>query len=106
MQSFKNLASAALGIGALAVAISIPSLTPSSVSAQVITPPVAAPVLRAERGSAKNLVHVRRRLEAMIDQLQRDAHDYGGYRVKAIADLQAARNDIQTAISYDATHGR
>jgi hypothetical protein len=60
--------------------------------------------LRGERGSAKNLVQVDRRLEGMIDQLQHDQRDYGGYRVRAIAALQQARADIEEAIEYDRAH--
>ncbi len=91
-----------LALGAL-----LSALTLAGTAGAQTTPTPAAPYhLRGERGSARNLLHVRRRLEAMIDQLQRDQHDYGGYRVKAIADLRASRADIQAAIDWDATHGR
>jgi hypothetical protein len=59
---------------------------------------------RGERGSAKNLMHSRRRLEGVIDQLQRDRHDYGGHRVAAIGDLQQAREQLDEAIEYDKAH--
>jgi len=64
----------------------------------------AMPVLRGERGSARNLIWVRHRLEALIDQMQRDRHDYGGHRVAAIADLQQARAQLDEAIEYDRAH--
>jgi len=54
--------------------------------------------------SNRNLLYVRRRLEAMIDQLQRDRHDYGGHRVAAINALQAARNEILAAIAWQQRH--
>jgi len=60
--------------------------------------------MRGEGASARNLLSVRRRLEHLIDQMQRDQHDYNGLRVKAIQDLQNARQDIIQAIEYDATH--
>ena len=110
MHSFKHLGLAALATAALAFSITGSGLsTPAPANAQIAVPtPLASPYpgghLRNERASARNLMHVRRRLEAMIDQLQRDQHDYNGYRLKAIADMQAARNDIQQAITYDATH--
>ena len=66
--------------------------------------PPAGHHLRGERGSARNLLSVRRHLERLIDQMQRDQHDYNGLRVKAIQDLQNARQDIIQAIQYDATH--
>ena len=60
--------------------------------------------LRGERGSARNLLSVRRRLETLIDQMQHDQHDYNGNREKAIDALQNARADIQAAIDWDASH--
>ena len=56
-----------------------------------------------ESGSAKNL-EVRGTLEHLIDQLQHDHHDFGGWRVKAIEHMQAARTDIVQALEWDATH--
>jgi len=55
-------------------------------------------------GSAMSLPEVRRALEQLIDQLQRDQHDHGGWRVKAIEHMQAARYDIVQALEWDATH--
>lgn len=60
--------------------------------------------LRGERGSAQNLAKVRRRLERVIDSLQRDQRDYGGHRVSAINLLQQARGELDAALQYDATH--
>jgi len=59
---------------------------------------------RGEIGSARNLVNVRSSLERLIDQLQRDQADYGGYRVRAIEAMQRARQDIVAALQWDATH--
>ncbi len=66
------------------------------------TPP--PPGTRGEIGSAKNIQHVRRMLERLIDQLQRDQHDFGGWRVKAIQAMQQARYDLDQALQWDATH--
>ena len=88
---------------AIAAVLSILSFA-GIAGAQVTTTPVQ-PHMRGERGSARNLLAERRRIEGVIDQLQRDQHDYNGYRVKAIGDLQTARADIQAAIDWDATHG-
>ncbi|HET7266182.1 MAG TPA: hypothetical protein VFL28_16075 [bacterium] len=62
------------------------------------------PPARGEVGSGRNLVHVRAALEGMIDQLQHDQTDYGGFRVRAIENMQRARNDIVAALQWDATH--
>lgn len=62
------------------------------------------PPTRGEVGSARNLVRVRSALESLIDQLQRDQADYGGYRVRAIEAMQRARQDIVAALQWDATH--
>ncbi|MDQ2679442.1 MAG: hypothetical protein M3Y21_00235 [Candidatus Eremiobacteraeota bacterium] len=79
------------------------AFTSGAKAAIIVTNPVVA--LRGERGSAVNMLYVRRRVESLIDQLQRDRRDYGGHRLTAIADLQQARNEIIAAISYDSTHG-
>ena len=61
--------------------------------------------LRGERGSARNISAIKFRLEGLIDQLSRDNRDYDGHRVAAIADMQRAREQLQSAINWDATHG-
>jgi membrane protein implicated in regulation of membrane protease activity len=60
--------------------------------------------VRGERGSAANIMRVRRRLETLIDQLQRDEHDYGGHRVAAIDAMQQARGQLDEALEYDRAH--
>jgi hypothetical protein len=60
---------------------------------------------RGEVGSARNIRNVRMILEKLIDQLQRDRHDYGGWRVKAIEHMRQARYDLDQALHWDATHG-
>jgi hypothetical protein len=78
----------------------------SAASAQTIAQNVAHPPamhLRNDGASDRNLRAVRRRLESLIDQLQRDQHDYDGHRVKAIADLQQARGEIEAALRADAS---
>jgi hypothetical protein len=64
------------------------------------------PPARSEVGSARNLVHVRSALEGLIDQLQHDQADYGGFRVRAIESMQRARTDVVAALQWDATHPR
>jgi hypothetical protein len=54
---------------------------------------------RSQTASDKNLIYVRTYLERALDMLRRDSHDYGGYRVKAINDLQAARDQLATALT-------
>lgn len=60
--------------------------------------------VRGEVGSARNIVEVRRALERLIDQLQHDQHDFGGYRVRAIEDMRRARQNLTAALQWDATH--
>ncbi len=77
--------------------------------AQTVAPNTAARTfynqhLRGERGSAINVIRERRRLEQVIDALQRDNHDYGGHRVQAIALLVQARAQLDEAIEYDRAH--
>ncbi len=89
------LAGVITGIGC-ATAVSATHPTPAS--AQMINQ------VRPNGPSDRNLRGVRRRLEGLIDQLQRDQSDYGGHRVKAIADLQQARAEIVAALGDDRGH--
>ena len=67
-------------------------------------PLVAQAMMRGDRASDRNLRQVRRRLEGLIDQLQRDQHDYSGHRVAAIRDLTQARQEIDAALAADRGH--
>ncbi|WP_317994797.1 hypothetical protein [Vulcanimicrobium alpinum] len=86
---------------ALAAAIVV-STTGLAFAAPTQNTTIAA--LSNDRGSDRNLRNVRRRLERIIDQLQRDQRDYGGHRVRAIQDLQQARLEIDAALQADAAH--
>jgi len=88
----------------LATAAGIAATLAASKTALAQTNPPTPPPGRSEVGSARNIQYVRHRLEALIDQLQHDRHDYGGYRVRAIAALQQARADLDQALQWDATH--
>ena len=73
-------------------------------SAQQQLPNTNAAAIRNGRGSDQNLRREIRRLEGVIDTLQRDRHDYGGHRVTAIADLQQAREQLEQGLQYDQGH--
>jgi len=60
--------------------------------------------MRGQCASDVNLNQVRRDVERVIDQLQRDDTDYGGHRVDAIALLLQGRQQLVEAIEWDATH--
>lgn len=49
--------------------------------------------------SDEMLVDARTIIESSEDQLQRDVNDYGGYRVKAVAELQASIVQLDDALS-------
>ena len=66
---------------------------------------VNAQHLRGNRGSDQNIRREYRRLEQVIDGLQRDQRDYGGHRAQAIEALQQARRQLDEALEYDRTHG-
>jgi hypothetical protein len=91
MMTRKDFLAAAAGVAA--------TLAASKVAFAQTPPPT-----RGELGSARNIQHVRQRLEALIDQLQNDQHDFGGFRVRAIAAMQQARADLDQALQWDATH--
>ena len=64
-----------------------------------------ATFVRGQFASNENLEHARTIVERSITMLQQDAHDYGGYRVKAIAALGSARDELTDALQYAAAHG-
>lgn len=76
----------------------------SSAHAQMTPVPLGSGGLRTERGSNENVRHVRRKLETLIDELQRDQRDYGGQRVQAIDLMQQARQHLLMAEQFEATH--
>lgn len=86
------------------------TLAGTAVSAQQVQPNLpgqvqpARPGLRGGRGSDQNLRVEIRRLERVIDMLQRDQHDYGGHRVQAINLLQQARAQLAEGLQYDKGH--
>lgn len=59
---------------------------------------------RGELGSARDIKHARMALERIIDRLQRDQADYGGHRVVALNDMVQARQQLDLALQWDATH--
>jgi hypothetical protein len=93
MMTRKNFLATAAGAAA--------TLAASKVALAATTPSTPT---RGEIGSARNLKRVRAALEHLIDQLQHDQHDFGGYRVRAIAAMQQARADLDQALQWDATH--
>ena len=64
----------------------------------------ASAAMRGQCASDVNLNQVRRDVERVIDQLQRDNTDYGGHRVDAIRLMQQGRQQLVEAIEWDATH--
>ncbi|MBC5800774.1 MAG: hypothetical protein GIX03_05495 [Candidatus Eremiobacteraeota bacterium] len=54
---------------------------------------------RSQGSSNASIEYAQRAVERIIDNLQRDASDYGGHRLTAIADLRTAQSDLQQAIS-------
>lgn len=80
--------------------------TVASAQQQPIQPPYGMQQqLRGGRGSDRNLRQEIRRLEGVIDMLNRDRHDYGGHREQAVDLLQRARQQLDQALEYDRTHG-
>ncbi len=60
---------------------------------------------RVTQGASNDsLLDARQHLENAIDALQRDSHDYGGNRVKAIDALNAARTELMQAIDFRRSH--
>jgi len=60
---------------------------------------------RGQRGSDQNLRFEIRRLERLIDMLQRDQHDYCGHREQAIDLLSRAREQLYAGLQCDQNGG-
>jgi hypothetical protein len=60
---------------------------------------------RSQYGSNRNLWNVDAQVRGLIGQLNHDDRDYGGHRVNAVNDLQAARNEIVAAEQFARQHG-
>jgi hypothetical protein len=54
--------------------------------------------------SNDSIADARAYLEKGIDALSRDAHDYGGYRVKALERMTAARAQLALALQFERSH--
>jgi len=71
-------------------------------TAQVMGAPIGSYAIAVTGNqSDTNLQWARRRVEENIDMLQRDRHDYGGYRVRAIAQFQQAREQLTLGLKFD-----
>ena len=62
------------------------------------------PAWPVDNRSDANLVQVRRDIENVIDNLQRDDRDYGGHRSDAISLLQSGSQQLDDALRYDGRH--
>ncbi|MDQ2664271.1 MAG: hypothetical protein M3Y18_09635 [Candidatus Eremiobacteraeota bacterium] len=94
-----------LGTGTLAVAIvagSVGAAPAQSFPNQNTT--TMGNRLRGERGSARNLLVERHKIESIIDALQRDRRDYGGHREQTIDLLTQSRAQLGAAIDFERTH--
>jgi hypothetical protein len=64
------------------------------------------PLVRGDERGDRNLRADRQRIEAVIDQLQRDPRDYGGHREQAVDLLMQARAQIDAGLAYEEHSGR
>lgn len=67
----------------------------------VIAPRTTQQWLRGQGASNENLEAVDNYLQSAVSMLQQDQHDYGGFRVKAIAGLEQTRGQIRQALAYE-----
>ena len=59
-----------------------------------------ASFVRGQSASNENIEHTRTIVERSISMLEQDAHDYGGFRVKAVGALSAARDQLTAALAF------
>ncbi|MBV9102682.1 MAG: hypothetical protein JO060_03770 [Candidatus Eremiobacteraeota bacterium] len=67
-------------------------------------PPAYNGPLYGQGTSDQEIVDVTRAIPGWIAQLQGDARDYGGHRITAMNQLQAAENELNLAIQYFRAH--
>jgi hypothetical protein len=63
------------------------------------------PAARGQWGSDKDIMRRRHQLEHIIQDLAADQSDYGGFKEKAMQDLNAARQDLMQAEQYAHSQG-
>jgi hypothetical protein len=59
---------------------------------------------RFDQHSDRNIVLMSRLVGLVVEDLQQDAHDYGGFRVKAIQSLEQARDQLHSALLFEEKH--
>ncbi|HEV3153800.1 MAG TPA: hypothetical protein VGZ02_08360 [Candidatus Baltobacteraceae bacterium] len=76
-----------------------------SADTRIIAPRTAQGWRRNQGQSNENLEAVDGYLQSAVSMLQQDQHDYGGWRVRAIAGLEQARGQIREALAYENQNG-
>lgn len=71
----------------------------ATVGALTATPAQA----RLDESSDRNIRFMMKIINAVIEDLNQDAHDYGGYRGKAIANLESAVDNLRTGLKFEET---
>jgi hypothetical protein len=96
----------ALAALAFSVAISFVPASAQQAMPGASSPPNATHTKwhRGQGASNRNLMIVTRHVNIALRKLSHDAHDYGGYRVKAVQALQEAKQDLQQAMAYYKAH--
>lgn len=92
------------GFFAAAAAMAATLAASQGVLAQTPAQPTPPTRTRPEVASGRNIQRVRQMLGGLIGQLEHDQRDYGGWRVRAIASMRQAREDLDKALQWDATH--
>ncbi|GEM_PF-6419085 len=79
-------------------------LTTAGVVAAAAAVPVTASAQYTRQdfdaASNRNIQFMAKILQAVIDDLNGDARDYGGYRSAAVRQLQAAKADLEQALDH------
>ncbi|HXW77802.1 MAG TPA: hypothetical protein VEJ20_10355 [Candidatus Eremiobacteraceae bacterium] len=81
-----------------------PGGAPAAPGAMSAMPMQTAEPAITQNESNDSLINARIHVEKAIDALNRDSHDYNGFRAKAVTALQAAHAELIAAIQYRASH--
>lgn len=74
--------------------------TVAATAAVAAAPTIAAAQPNFNNLSNRNITYMMKIVQATIDDLQGDASDYGGYRVRAIQNLQNAHANLNAALEH------
>jgi len=76
----------------------------AGLGAAALSSPANAADARLDAMSNRNISYMMTILQATIDDLNQDQHDYGGHRANAVQLLQQAKAQLEAGLDYFKAH--